>query len=153
VATSSDGKLAYNSTLQTWNDSDKLEIVGTASNASASASVKDIYVLLSGKQPGATFNNLGPNLYDLIWNDDIYGKMGIAVEVNSPSNITVINGTNLYAYMYNQPNAQTLTTFSYGFDIVIWPHKGWLSGPADFTNLYSQDPVTYDDRTLNLGTP
>src|SRR5664279_1102150 len=31
-ATSSDGELSYSSTLQTWSDSDKLEITGSASN-------------------------------------------------------------------------------------------------------------------------
>jgi hypothetical protein len=45
-ATSSDGKLQYNSVFKTWSDSDKLKIEGSASNASSSALVKDIYISL-----------------------------------------------------------------------------------------------------------
>jgi len=43
-AISSDNKLAYSTTFTTWNDSDKLKVTGSASNAEASASVKAIYV-------------------------------------------------------------------------------------------------------------
>ena len=48
-ATSSDSKLAYSSIFETYSDSDKLKIYGNTSNASSTALVKNIYMMLSGK--------------------------------------------------------------------------------------------------------
>jgi len=42
-AASSDGEVAYTVTFATWDDSDKLQITGTASNGDASSTIKDIW--------------------------------------------------------------------------------------------------------------
>jgi hypothetical protein len=283
VAESSDGKLAYSTTFTTWNDSDKFQITGTASNGSASAPVKSIYASItnpyqsnnyyeaeSGTPTNAITTNLtatdslwtnydypydsgttliyrdnnetvpsltipvnvpdgqyevvaynaqrvegaityrysvdnsvwqsfvvsagasntitptslgnqnisggvfyidddnnagsgaagwagwdkisirpivqslGSNIYDFRLVDRIYGKMGVAVKVNSPTtNIVLSNNSALNVFMYSQASAQTLTTFSYPFDIEVYPHNGWLASTSDYTALHSKSTLSY----------
>jgi len=285
-AASSDAKLLYNSVFKTWNDSDKLKIEGSASNASSSASVKEIYVSLnatvnqtyfeaetampsqyitsvfdytdrlwtnadySGFDSGTTLiyrdnaenvpalsipfsltderykvtayvlerpegavtyrystdnstwnnftvaqagatgikavnlgmldisngmngmfyidddnnassgingwagwdrvsfqlvpENIGSNIYDVRLYDEIYGKMGVAVKVNSPTdNISLVDDSEIRIYLYREDTAQELTDFNYPFDIEIFPHTGWLSDASEFTALHSQNVLTY----------
>lgn len=88
--------------------------------------------------------DLGSNVYDVRLYDAIYGQMGIGVKVNSPAgNSLVVNDSDVRVYLYQQSSAQTLTTFNYPFDIEIYPHKGWLTAPSDFTSLHSQDGLTF----------
>ena len=88
--------------------------------------------------------SLGSNVYDVRIYDAIYGPMGIGVKVNSPTdNISVVNSSDVRIYLYQQPSAQTLTTSNYPFDIEIYPHKGWLNDPNDFTSLHSRDDLTF----------
>lgn len=87
---------------------------------------------------------LGANVYDIRMTDAIYGQMGIGVKINSPADaVSVVNNSIIRVYLYQQPSAETLTTFNYPFDIEIYPHKGWLSNPSDFTALHLQDDLTY----------
>ena len=282
-ATSNDSKLFYSSTFKSWNDSDKLKILGSASNASANASIKEIYVSLAmpswgrnkyeaetagppspyintslttndnlwtnytyGYASGMTLiyrdnmetvpplaiplslpdgpydiiayvqqstvgdinyscstdnqtwtyftaknassvaiipidvglknitngtfyigddknaaagiagwagwdmvtfgyvSNLSSNVYDVRLGDPIYGKLGIAVKVNSPiSNISIINNSEMRIYLYQNSSVQNLTNFSYPFDIEIYPHKGWLNDSSQFTGLHSREILNY----------
>ena len=297
TASSSDGKVDYSTTFKTWSDSDKLQITGTASNGSASAPVKDIYVAIKPRFTGlesnveaesatptesivsslittdnkwtnyniysgdsgtsliykdneenvptltiplsvsdgqyylrayvwsriegdityyystdnSNWNNfvapapssgqtelyvkdlgivtisggvlyindddsavsgitgypgwdritlqavpritdLGSNVYDVRLSDAIYGNMGIGVKVNSPTdNITVdVGDSELRVYLYKQDTEQTLTTFSYPFDVEIYPHTGWLSSSSEFTSLHSRNALTYSKHTFYL---
>jgi hypothetical protein len=100
----------------------------------------------------STITSLGSNVYDIRINDAIYGQIGIGVKVNSPTdNISVANNnTDLRVYLYQQPSAQTLTTFDYPFDIEIYPHEGWLTDSSDFTALHSQADLTYTDHAFYI---
>ena len=98
-----------------------------------------------GFQP--IIHNLSFNTYNVRLYDDIYGEIGIAVKVNSPTdNISIVNNSDMHEiriYLYQEDTAQPLTDFDYPFDIEIWPHKGWLSDASEFTSLHSQDKLTY----------
>ncbi len=88
--------------------------------------------------------NIGSNIYDVRLYDEIYGKMGIAVKVNSPTdNISLVNNSEIRIYLYQEDTAQELTDFNYPFDIEIFPHTGWLSDASEFTDLHSRDVLTY----------
>lgn len=95
------------------------------------------------------FVSLGSNVYDLRLEDPIYGTVGIAVKVNSPTD-NIVNGTDLRIYTYKQASEQTLTTFSYPFDVEIYPHTGSLASAADFTGLHSQNVINYNKRNFYL---
>ena len=86
---------------------------------------------------------LGSNVYDLQWTDRNFGQVGIAVQVNSPTNNIVLNVDDLRIYLYKQASAQTLTTFSYAYDLTIYPHAGWLSSAGQFTGLHTQAAATF----------
>ncbi len=88
------------------------------------------------------FTDLGSNVYDLRLSDPIYGTVGVAVKVNFPTD-NIVNGTDLRIHMYKQASAQTLTTFSYPFDVEIYPHSGSLDAADDFTDLHSQSVISY----------
>lgn len=95
------------------------------------------------------FVSLGSNVYDLRLEDPIYGTVGIAVKINSPTN-NIVNGVDLRIYTYKQASAQTLTTFSYPFDVEIYPHTGSLTSATDFTGLHNQNVINYSKRNFYL---
>jgi len=168
TATSSDNELLYSSTFKTWNDSDKLKIIGTVSNNDNSSTVKDIWVSLYIPDAYETNNaywagwdkikfqpiikNISSNVYDVRLYDDVYGKMGIGIKINSPTdNISLIDtSTDLRIYLYTQEIAQSLAIFNYPFDIEIYPHKGWLTSASEFTALHSRNILTYTKHNLYL---
>jgi hypothetical protein len=89
-------------------------------------------------------NNLSSDIYDIKLGDAIYGELGIAVKVNSPvNNISIINNSKIYIYLYQNDTAQNLTAFNYSFDIEIYPHKGWLNNSSEFTELHSRAILNY----------
>jgi len=96
-----------------------------------------------------TFVSLGSNIYDLPISDDIYGTVGIAVKVNSPTD-NIVNGEDLRVYTYKEPSEQTLTTFSYDFDIEVYPHTGSLGSADDFTALRTQNLLEYTKHNFYL---
>ena len=92
---------------------------------------------------------LSSNVYDVRILDDAYGKIGIAVKINSPTgNISVINDSEIRIYLYQEDTAQELTDFNYPFDIEIFPHTGWLNDASEFTDLHSRDVLTYTKHAL-----
>lgn len=105
---------------------------------------------------GPAITSLGSNIYDVQYVDPVYGAMGIAIKVNSPTdNITVSLGTlanavsDLRVYLYKQAAAQTLTPpFSYAYDVELWPHSGFLTNAAQYTALHSQTPVAFQRRLI-----
>jgi len=157
TAISSDNELLYSSTFKTWNDSDKLKIIGTVSNNDSSSTVKDIWISLYIPntykikfQP--IIQNISSNIYDVRLYDDVYGKMGIGIKINSPTdNVSLMDAsTDLRIYLYKQETAQSLTTFNYPFDIEIYPHEGWLASASEFTALHSKNTLIYTKHNLYL---
>jgi hypothetical protein len=158
TAISSDNELLYSSTFKTWNDSDKLKIIGTVSNNDSFSTVKDIWVSLYIPntydeikfQP--IIQNISSNIYDVRLYDDVYGKMGIGIKINSPTdNVSLMDtSTDLRIYLYTQETVQPLTTFNYSFDIEIYPHEGWLTSASEFTALHSKNTLTYTKHNLYL---
>ncbi len=96
----------------------------------------------------------GYPVYDLQMNDPILGKKGIAVKVLSPTTpITLTNNNeDLNVYLFSTSTEQTLPTFSYPFDIQVWPHSGWLTSPNDFTALHTQYSLPYTQHNSELLT-
>lgn len=102
-----------------------------------------------------TFNiiqPLGSNVYDLRLWDNIYGYLGLAIQVNAPTSSVAVmaSSTDLRVYLLQASSAQPLSTFNYPFDIELWPHMGWLNSASDFTALHTQAALTYDSRTLYI---
>lgn len=101
-----------------------------------------------------TFASIGnlSSTYDFRMNDPIYGQLGIGVKVNTSAsnivNVSIINNSEIRFYLYQNSSAQTLTNFSYPFDIQIYPHKGWLNDSSQFTGLHSRDTLNYTQHVL-----
>ncbi len=96
----------------------------------------------------------GDPVYDLQMNDPILGKKGVAVKVLSPTAPVTLTNDNedLNVFLFSTTTAQTLTTYSYPFDVQVWPHSGWLTNPNDFTALHTQSALPYTQHNSDLLT-
>jgi hypothetical protein len=88
--------------------------------------------------------SISPHVFDFRMYDPIYGKLGIAIRINAPTeDISLIDHSEIRIYLHQTEMEQTLDSFEFPFDIEMYPHKGWLADVSEFTDLHSKDVAVY----------
>ncbi|MFZ1075405.1 MAG: peptidoglycan-binding domain-containing protein [Minisyncoccia bacterium] len=145
AATSSDGIVSYNSVFTTWNDSDKLDIAGTASNATSSSSIKDIYLQIASEVATTTFNAVSA-----LPTSSITGTLG-----TSDNLWTTYNGYGYPSLIYrdNQehvpPVAIPITLPNNTYHVIASVQQ---RAEGAITYQYSTDGITYIPFTVPQGS-
>jgi hypothetical protein len=90
--------------------------------------------------------------YDVEWVDPLYGQQGIGVILNvAVAGVVLVAPFELKIQLYTNASQQTLSAFSYAYDVTLWPHSGFLTSAGQFTGLHTQAPTSFT-RVVPNGT-